>query len=121
MIKDNVNVAVGEPVYGTDAKTLNPSMPESAASGDSGTKLTYKDEDTVAAVSFLNEIQYGKITVEKTFKSPFNTTDTFYFGLFYKTKDGAYVKYGDLQTVTLTKFRFSETGMYWKRMQRAIQ
>ena len=55
VIKDNVNVAVGEPVYGTDAKTLNPSMPESAASGDSGTKLTYKDEDTVAAVSFLNE------------------------------------------------------------------
>ena len=107
VIKDNVNVAVGEPVYGTDAKTLNPSMPESAASGDSGTKLTYKDEDTVAAVSFLNEIQYGKITVEKTFKSPFNTTDTFYFGLFYKTKDGAYVKYGDLQTVTLTG---SKTG-----------
>mgnify|MGYP000763883568 FL=1 len=107
MIKDNVNVAVGEPVYGTDAKTLNPNMPESAASGDSGTKLTYKDEDTVAAVSFLNEIQYGKITVEKTFKSPFNTTDTFYFGLFYKTKDGAYVKYGDLQTVTLTG---SKTG-----------
>lgn len=107
VIKDNVNVAVGEPVYGTDAKTLNPNMPESAASGDSGTKLTYKDEDTVAAVSFLNEIQYGKITVEKTFKSPFNTTDTFYFGLFYKTKDGAYVKYGDLQTVTLTG---SKTG-----------
>ena len=107
VIKDNVNVAVGEPVYGTDAKTLNPSMPESAASGDSGTKLTYKDEDTVAAVSFLNEIQYGKITVEKTFKSSFNTTDTFYFGLFYKTKDGAYVKYGDLQTVTLTG---SKTG-----------
>ena len=107
VIKDNVNVAVGEPVYGTDAKTLNPSMPESAVSGDSGTKLTYKDEDTVAAVSFLNEIQYGKITVEKTFKSPFNTTDTFYFGLFYKTKDGAYVKYGDLQTVTLTG---SKTG-----------
>ena len=107
VIKDNVNVAVGEPVYGTDAKTLNPSMPESAASGDSGTKLSYKDEDTVAAVSFLNEVQYGKITVEKTFKSPFNTTDTFYFGLFYKTKDGAYVKYGDLQTVTLTG---SKTG-----------
>ena len=107
VIKDNVNVAVGEPVYGTDAKTLNPSMPESAASGDSGTKLMYKDEDTVAAVSFLNEIQYGKITVEKNFKSPFNTTDTFYFGLFYKTKDGAYVKYGDLQTVTLTG---SKTG-----------
>ncbi|MCI7422122.1 MAG: hypothetical protein MSA57_02670, partial [Ruminococcus sp.] len=107
VIKDNVNVAVGTPDSGTDAKTLNPSMPESAASGDSGTKLTYKDEDTVAAVSFLNEIQYGKITVEKTFKSPFNTTDTFYFGLFYKTKDGAYVKYGDLQTVTLTG---SKTG-----------
>ena len=107
VIKDNVNVAVGTPDSGTDAKTLNPNMPESAASGDSGTKLTYKDEDTVAAVSFLNEIQYGKITVEKTFKSPFNTTDTFYFGLFYKTKDGAYVKYGDLQTVTLTG---SKTG-----------
>ena len=107
VIKDNVNVAVGEPEAGTDAKALNPSMPESAVSGDSGTKLTYKDEDTVAAVSFLNEIQYGKITVEKTFKSPFNTTDTFYFGLFYKTKDGAYVKYGDLQTVTLTG---SKTG-----------
>ena len=107
VIKDNVNVAVGKPEAGTDAKALNPSMPESAVSGDSGTKLTYKDEDTVAAVSFLNEIQYGKITVEKTFKSPFNTTDTFYFGLFYKTKDGAYVKYGDLQTVTLTG---SKTG-----------
>ena len=107
VIKDNVNVAVGEPVYGTDAKTLNPSMPESAASGNSGTKLTYPDDATVAVVPFLNEIQYGKITVEKTFKSPFNTTDTFYFGLFYKTKDGAYVKYGDLQTVTLTG---SKTG-----------
>lgn len=107
VIKDNVNVAVGEPVYGTDAKTLNPNMPESAASGNSGTKLTYPDDATVAVVPFLNEIQYGKITVEKTFKSPFNTTDTFYFGLFYKTKDGAYVKYGDLQTVTLTG---SKTG-----------
>lgn len=107
VIKDNVNVAVGTPEAGTDAKALNPSMPESAVSGDSGTKLTYPDDATVAVVPFLNEIQYGKITVEKTFKSPFNTTDTFYFGLFYKTKDGAYVKYGDLQTVTLTG---SKTG-----------
>ena len=107
VIKDNVNVAVGEPVYGTDAKSLTVTMPESAASGNSGTKLTYPDDATVAVVPFLNEIQYGKITVEKTFKSPFNTTDTFYFGLFYKTKDGAYVKYGDLQTVTLTG---SKTG-----------
>ncbi|MCI5553298.1 MAG: hypothetical protein MR378_00120, partial [Ruminococcus sp.] len=111
VIKDNVNVAVGEPFPATDvasaSKDLEKNMPASAASGDSGTKLTYKDEDTVVAVPFLNEIQYGKITVEKTFKSPFNTTDTFYFGLFYKTKDGAYVKYGDLQTVTLTG---SKTG-----------
>ena len=107
VIKDNVNVAVGKPVYGTDAKSLTATMPASAVSGDSGTKLTYPDDATVAVVPFLNEIQYGKITVEKTFKSPFNTTDTFYFGLFYKTKDGAYVKYGDLQTVTLTG---SKTG-----------
>ena len=111
VIKDNINVAVGEPFSATDvasaSKDLKKNMPASAASGDSGTKLTYKDEDTVVAVPFLNEIQYGKITVEKTFKSPFNTTDTFYFGLFYKTKDGAYVKYGDLQTVTLTG---SKTG-----------
>lgn len=111
VIKDNVNVAVGEPFPATDvasaSKDPKKNMPTSAASGDSGIGVTYSEGQKVAVVPFLNEIQYGKITVEKTFKSPFNTTDTFYFGLFYKTKDGAYVKYGDLQTVTLTG---SKTG-----------
>lgn len=111
VIKDNVNVAVGEPFPATDvasaSKDPKKNMPTSAASGNSGIGVTYSEGQKVAVVPFLNEIQYGKITVEKTFKSPFNTTDTFYFGLFYKTKDGAYVKYGDLQTVTLTG---SKTG-----------
>ena len=88
MIKDNVNVAVGEPFPATDvasaSKDPKKNMPTSAASGNSGIGVTYSEGQKVAVVPFLNEIQYGKITVEKTFKSPFNPTDTFYFGLFYK-------------------------------------
>ncbi|MDD5946656.1 MAG: SpaA isopeptide-forming pilin-related protein, partial [Oscillospiraceae bacterium] len=85
--------------YDTEA---DPVMPTDATAVNNGAELQFNDSQTAAEIAVLNKITYGSVQVNKTFVSPFGTTDTFYFGVFSKDEGGLFHLYGEVQSVTLT-------------------